>query len=191
MEEELEKSKPENHIGTAERRGELSQQIIVGEEVSLDDSDPYGGKLKKTNIFLLALIILSSITLAAGLGILIYKLAIGAEMNFANLKLGIIISAAGFVAVVVFGILKTIVENKRRASYTSTHTTKINEKFEPKKVETESAKRGLSTSETTLNVSDSKEDYKYCPHCHARIPKSSGMFCPKCGKRLDSAPIND
>ena len=192
--EENTKNEPKNLIGTASRRDELSQKTVVSDE-PLVKEDPYGGTLTKTNYLLLGLLVLSIATFIFGLGIMIYNIvkfsASGSALTFNKIKLAVILLIVGFAAVVVFGILKGIVEAKRRAAYSSKHQTKTLQKFEPKEHVAEAAKRGQSTSETTLTITETKEDYRFCPHCHARIPQSTGLFCPKCGKRINEAQIND
>ena len=188
-------NEPKDIIGTSVQKDELAQKVVVSEEMPAGSDDPYDGYLKKTNFLVFVLFVASIITFALGLILMIYYVikfsSSGAALTFTKIKLGVIVVSAGFASVVVFGVLRSIVEKKRRGAYSSKHTTKTFEKFEVKQHEAEGAKKGMSTSETTLSISETKEDYKYCPHCHARIPKSTGLFCPKCGKRLNSAPMND
>lgn len=192
--EEVKKTEPKNLIGKAEQKSEIAQKVVVSDE-PLVKEDPYGGTLTKTNYLLFGLLLLSVIVFIAGLGLMIYYIVKcsqnGDTLTFSKIKLGVIILSVGFVCVVLFGILKGTVEAKRRAAYSSKHQTKKLEKFEPKERQAEGAKRGQSTSETTLTISETKEDYRYCPHCHARIPQSTGMFCPKCGKRINEVSFEE
>jgi len=188
--------KPNDIIGmSGKKEDDSAQKVVVTEDVPTGNDDPYDGYLRKTNFLVFGLLILSIAAFAFGLILMIYYIiktsSASTTLTFEKIKLGVYLLSFGFVAMVGFGYARTIVEKKRRSAYSSKHTTKTFEQFKVKEHEAESAKRGMSTSETTLTVSESKEDYKYCPHCHARIPKSSGMFCPKCGKRQNSAPMHD
>ena len=185
---------PKDLIGTAGQKQEIAQKVVAS-GAPLNAEDPYGGTLKKTNILVFACLTLSVCAFMLGLFLMIYYVvkfsSAGTTMTFEKIRLGLFLLIFGFVLMIVFALLRSLVEKKRRNAYTSTHQNKTFEQFKPKEVETESAKKGQSTSETTLTITETKEDFKYCPHCHARIPKETGMFCPKCGKRLNAVPMND
>ena len=187
-------NEPKDLIGKSGQKEELAQKIVVS-DAPLGAEDPYGGTLKKTNILVFACLTLSVCAFMLGLFLMIYYVvkfsSAGTTMTFEKIRLGLFLLIFGFVLMIVFALIRSLVEKKRRSAYTSTHQAKTFEQFKPKEVETESAKKGQSTSETTLTITETKEDFKYCPHCHARIPKETGMFCPKCGKRQNAAPIND
>ena len=189
--EEIENTEPQEVVIEKDNKADVVKKASAPNE-NLVKKDPYSGKLAKTNYLLLGLLVLSVCLFIFGFGLMvIYIVRYGENITISKIKLGVILLSVGFALVVLFGVLKGVVESKRRAAYSSKHK-KVNvEKFEPKEIQTESAKRDQATSETTLNITDTKEDYRFCPHCHARIPKSTGLFCPKCGKRLDEKPLND
>ena len=188
-------NEPKDLIGKSGQKDELAQKVVVTDEMPVGLDDPYGGYLKKTNILVLACFVLSIFAFMLGIFLMIYYVvkfsSAGTTLTFEKIKLGVFVLLIAFPAVILFGFLRSIVEKKRRSAYSSTHQTKKFDQFQPKEREAESAKKGQSSSETTLTISETKEDYKFCPHCRARIPQSSGLFCPKCGKRLDSKPIVD
>ena len=193
---DISQPKPNDLIGMGgKKEDDSAQKVVVTTDMPFSSDDPYDGYLKKTNFLVFVCLILSIAAFALGLVLMIYLIikisSAGTTLTFEKIKLGVYLLVFGFVAMVGFGYARTVVEKKRRSAYNSKHTNKSFEQFKVKEREAEGAKKGMSTSETTLSISETKEDFKYCPHCHARIPKSSGMFCPKCGKRQNSAPMHD
>ena len=187
-------NEPKDIIGTAGQKEEIAQKVVVS-NAPLAEEDPYGGTLKKTNILVFSCLVLSVCAFMLGLFLMIYYVvkfsSAGTTMTFEKIRFGLFLLLFGFVLMIIFAIFRSMVEKKRRSAYTSTHQSKTFEQFKPKEITTESAKKGQSTSETTLTITETKEDYRYCPHCHARIPKETGLFCPKCGKRLNSTPTHN
>ena len=183
------KNEPKDIIGKAETKSEISTKIVSNDKFI----DPYGGHLKKTNYLLLGLVVSCSILFVVcmvWIGYITISCAINnVAFHFIKISKPMIIIAIDFVLLVIFAILKAIVEKKRINCYSSTHETKQLKDYKPHEISTEKAKLGQSTTETTLTISDTKESFKFCPHCRQRIPESSGMFCPKCGKRMDVAPL--
>ena len=186
---------PKDLIGMGgKKEDDSAQKVVVSNEMPIGNDDPYDGYLRKTNFVVFVGLILSIAAFVLGMILMIYqiiRMSSGTSLTFERIKTGVYLLAFGFVGMVGLGYARTVVEKKRRSAYSSKHTNKTFEQFKVKEHEAEGAKRGMSTSESTLDVSESKEDFKYCLHCHARIPKSSGMFCPKCGKRQNSAPMHD
>ena len=171
-----------------------NQKTVEEPTPTLKSEDPYGGTLAKTNFLLFAFIVVSVLSILIGaIWISIFSFnCINNDTNFVfeKIQLPTIFLALGFVVLIASCIFKSIVEKKRNSAYSSKHEKIQITGHKPSKVSTEKAKQGQATSETTLSVSNTKEGFKFCPHCKAKIPESSGLVCPKCGKRMDIEPTN-